>query len=223
MSKKIGKYKIGKHEHPKYTDSTIDILGDVTFSSASLQTIDGGSLTTTGILSASAGVIHATVTEHGTGGNVDLSNITSDHYLIISSSVTGSVKLPQATSDNVGMKIQVMIAAGGDGTEGGGITGSIGVTNSGTTTLSSGVISTYSTNAKVDTAFFSDGNAKVINLTGPQPNGDGIAKAGGAEGSIYKFLYQAADTIHVEAVGALGADGTVALTSDASSSVGLTF
>ena len=54
MSKKIGKYKIGKHEHPKYTDSTIDILGDVTFSSASLQTIDGGSLTTTGILSAIA-------------------------------------------------------------------------------------------------------------------------------------------------------------------------
>ena len=209
MSKKIGKYRIGKYEEQKYVDQLTDVSLDAT------QPVDANVLNSTGVISASAGILNSSLSDASATSNLDISDVSTDHKLFVTGKVTGSIKLPQATANNVGMKIDVLIA-------GGSVTGSIGFANGGSTVLNSGVVSLYSTNAKMDAEVLTTSVGKQLFLAPSPGQGDAVKKAGGAEGSVYKFVYQAANTVHLEAVGLLDDSGTPALVGgELTSSTGL--
>ena len=210
MSKKLGKYKLGRYEHQKYLQDGGNVqLGDS-------HTVDAQSLSGTGLISSSAGVLNTNFTVHSaTTGNLTVSTNNGDHNVFVTSKMTGSIILPQATANNVGMVIQVFVDSGAE------ITGSIGVSNSGTTQFTNGSVVLNSADAKMDSISLPD--CKQIFLaptTGSSAVDESLVKGGGLTGTNYKFIYQAADTIHVEGIGFID-DGTPALGTQLTSSTGL--
>tara|TARA_B100000424_G_scaffold250710_1_gene225592 strand:- start:364 stop:1002 length:639 start_codon:yes stop_codon:yes gene_type:complete len=203
MSKKLGKYKLGRYEHQKYLQDDGNVSLDST------HTVDAQALNGTGLISSSVGFLNTklTIMEGGTDTGVsDKTNIVGDHKIFVTGRLSQSIKLPQATATNAGDKIEVLVADGGI------ISASIGVSSTGTTRLSSGKVTVHSTNAKFQSLNFATDTSTQINLS------EAVSMAGGKEGSVYRFYYQEKDKIHVEANGLLGADGTIGLTSNISSS-----
>ena len=95
------------------------------------------------------------------------------------------------------------------------VSGSIGFADSGDTVMPGGNITVHSRDAKVDSIPM-PASTKAINL-----DSERVDNSGGGEGSHYKFVYQAADTVFCEATGLLDGDGTVALDGHATSTTGL--
>lgn len=212
MGKKIGKYKIGKHVRANYVDhDTNVVLG-------STQTISaGGDLSVGTIISSSLGsgsagypggfhskgisVIAAT-TANGFSAQ-DFSDVVADHKIVVSAAFSGSIKLPQATSTNTGMKIDVMVA--------GSMSGSIGFANSEDTVIDSGIVTLQSLDADKSHAVIvaaGDGQTRkrilVESLSGSSvrqgATSDGENLPGGGEGSRFNFYYAEANKVHVDAL-----------------------
>ena len=220
MAKRQGKYKLGKHEQ-----TILKNTGGANITLSDKQLVKGGKLGNTGIVTFTGGPVNTNLTDVSADVHmastwttepeaVDLTSVTGDHKVFLNGRSSGSVKLPQATATNAGMQIDVIVASGSH-------TGSIGFADSGETTLG-GSITVHSTNALNDTLDLPAGiGSKCIKLA-PGAAADAVKKAGGHEGSIYTFRYQAANTVALEAIGMIGADGTVATTAaNVTSSTGL--
>ena len=145
---------------------------------------------------------------NNTNTDVDVSSVTGDHKVVLTGTFAADVILPQATANNVGMVIEVLckVATATSGTI------RIGFLNSGST-LMNGIVTLSSTQALMDSAVLAD--AKVINL-----DADNVATAGGAEGSVYRFTYVAANDVFGECRGCL-TTGTPALDGSEQSTTGI--
>tara|TARA_R100000426_G_C4807182_1_gene105015 strand:- start:406 stop:933 length:528 start_codon:yes stop_codon:yes gene_type:complete len=138
----------------------------------------------------------------------DLSATDRDLTVVYTGEQAGDITLPQATAQNVGMKIKIIFAADCSGTAfklgyaSGGSTvmfGTLDVTSTGSPTLDAVVSFPITDNAK--------------NLV---MDDDAVATAGGAKGSMYTFCYYGSNTVHVYGRGIV-TTGTIA--TDASASV----
>ena len=178
--------------------TTLTNVGASTFAST---------LGVTGILTATAGVLNSNLTvSSATGTAVDLTSTASDLKVIMTGTWSGTIQLPQATANNVGMLIEIMLAADAD-TDG---TAIIAVSNAGSTVMT-GVVHLVSTDAKMDVIpiHATTNNTKAIHF-----DADAANHAGGKEGTIARFYYQAANKIFAEVRGITSA-GTPALDANA--------
>ena len=221
MSEKIGKYKIGKYEQQKYLDLSTNVVLDST------QTINPGGDLITGTTVSASGVAGAGLLNKGTtligGGQdadespVDLSSVSADHKVFVTGDYTGSIKLPQATSTNAGMLINVMVASN--------MSGSIGFADSGDTVFDSGQVTLIAQADTVSTGIVSVGNGKRIlieSLSGSAPGFTGANLVGGAEGSQFKCHYTEANKVVLDAFSRISNTAqNAALTSSFTSSTGL--
>ena len=162
--------------------------------------------------SALTGVIaNANVESRSATAAHSLEDITSDHTLILTGAHNGNITLPQATADNIGLKIKVVFAANKSGAH------KLGFANSGSTVMT-GYLETGALDAAAgdeNRSFALASSCKALELSSTAE-----AKAGGAAGSTYSFTYYAADRVHVEAHGRI-TTGTPGPTADASSGTGI--
>lgn len=171
--------------------------------------VAAGNVSVTGALTATLGIRNASVTvSSATSTDIDISDKAEDHKLFLTGTFAADVILPQATANNVGMCIEIFctVATATSGTI------RIGFLNSGSTVMN-GIIHLSSTGALMDSIPLDD--AKVVLL-----DADNVQLAGGAEGSIYRFYYQAANAVFAECRGCVTA-GTPALAAGAQSTTGI--
>ena len=201
MAKRIGKFRgISKRESALSLVDGGSIAGDLTVAGAS---------TFSDKITASGGILNTNVTVSSvTSAGIDLTSTASDLKLITTGTLGSAIKLPLATTSNAGMVIEIMCAAA-TATDG---SAKIQVEHAGSTVFSGGII-LNSTGAKMD-AINVTSSAKSIEL-----DADAADHAGGAEGSVYRFYYQAANKIFVEARGITTA-ATPALDGNASTTTG---
>ena len=125
----------------------------------------------------------------------DLSATTSNLVWYSNEQQAGNITLPQATAQNAGMTIKIIVAGDGIGDVGWSDTAfQLGCKSSGSTVLT-GYLTLGST---IGTA-----HIDAIKVTGKSlvlDRGE-ASKAGGAIGSTYLFTYLEANLIHVEASG----------------------
>lgn len=154
--------------------------------------IGSADLTTSGVVKSLSNVVYSTAT-----GDVDLSTTTQSSVVLLNGTITdgSDITLPQATTSNGGLVIEIVMGPGVVSAVTTGIR--IGVTNAGSTVLS-GVVRLACTGGSIDTLALSSGDGnKVINLD----SNDHTAGGGGA-GSRYTFYYTGiANTVFVVAEG----------------------
>jgi hypothetical protein len=219
---KAGKYVVGKHEASMWLGDNAH-LGNISLGATQLIKATSGTMQSTvgaagttfsstaevaGKITATAGVHSKNITVSSATADIDISSTAADLKLITTGTFANDIILPQATAANAGMKIEILLAAAcATGT-----VQRIGFLESGDTVMN-GVISLQSTSALGDNVVL--GNAKVINL-----DADDVNTAGGAEGSVYRFYYYAANAVFAEVRGQV-TTGTPALSGDAQSATGI--
>ena len=173
------------------------------------STLTNCTITTSALGTFSGGILNSSITvSNATSADIDISTVTGDHKLFTTGTFAADIILPQATAANAGMCIQVMLTAA-TATSG---TIRIGFLNSGSTVME-GIIVLSSTGALMDSIPLAA--AKVVLL-----DADNVQLAGGAEGSMYSFYYQAANKVFAYCNGAI-TGGTPALAGGAQSTTGI--
>ena len=139
---------------------------------------------------------------------LDVSSVAVDHKVFTTGTFAADIILPLATAANVGMCIEVFctVATAASGTI------RIGFLESGSTVMN-GIITLESTGALMDAAALA--SAKIVLL-----DADNVNLAGGAEGSIYRFYYQALNAVFAQVNGQV-TTGTPAIGGGAQSTTGI--
>ena len=153
----------------------------------------GGIATFTGETTV-AGIRNTDLIPNSGTAAIDLSSTTSDVKLVTTGVLAGDIKLPVATTDNVGMVIDIFIGA----TVASDASCGISVSNAGSTVIR-GVVTTsivVAANGKESTAMAVTGSIKRIIL-----DSNNAASSGGAIGSRYTFIYAGANLIFVDGMG----------------------
>ena len=202
MAKRIGKFKVTNRESALSLADGGDILGTLSVAGAS---------TFTGVVTAAAGVLNSDVTVSSATGAIDLTSVAADHKVYLTGTGAGQIKLPQATASNVGMCIEIYwtVAGATNGNQ------KLGFINSGSTVIT-GVILLASTGAKVDAASI---HGLVNNTKNLEFDADAADHCGGAEGTVVRVYYQAANKVFAEVRGITSA-ATPALDTNAASATG---
>ena len=183
MAKRFGKFKITNRESELSLVDGGDVNGNLSVT---------GTADFSGLVTATAGIRNAGVTvSNATSAQIDLTTVTGDHKLITTGTLAEAIKLPNATADNAGMVIEVLMAA--DVATNG--NAKIQVANGGGTNFSGG-ITLFST-----TADKADSIAIGASIQSIELDSDANDHAGGAEGSVYRFYYMSANNIFVDAKG----------------------
>ena len=138
--------------------------------------------------------INQNVTVHSATTALDATGIDADHKIFTSGVLAGAITLPQATTSNAGMIIEIYITAtvATDGTC------LVGFADAGSTVFG-GLLMTSITNgaaAKEVVARGVTASSKRLVL-----DADNVATAGGALGSWYRVIYQGANKVWVTGLG----------------------
>jgi hypothetical protein len=138
--------------------------------------------------------INQNVTVHSATTALDATGIDADHKIFTSGVLAAAITLPQATTSNAGMIIEIYITAtvATDGTC------LVGFADAGSTVFG-GLLMTSITNgaaAKEVVARGVTANSKRLVL-----DADNVATAGGALGSWYRVIYQGANKVWVTGLG----------------------
>ena len=165
-------------------------------------TIDAATLVVSGIRNKNV------VAQSGTAAE-DLTAVAQDLIWYAATAQAGAITLPQATANNVGMKIKIIAGATWSTTP-----FKLGFASGGSTVMT-GKIQVSALDAVLTTTFPVTANAKNLVI-----DADAVATAGGAVGSVYEFTYLAADLVICEA-NAFITTGTVATTAAASVTGGI--
>ena len=165
-------------------------------------TIDAATLVVSGIRNKNV------VAQSGTGAE-DLTAVAQDLIWYAATTQAGAITLPQASADNVGMKIKIIAGATWSTTP-----FKLGFASGGSTVMT-GKIQVSALDAVLTTTFPVTANAKNLVI-----DADAVATAGGAVGSVYEFTYLAANLVICEA-NAFITTGTVATTAAASVTGGI--
>jgi len=176
-------------------------------STSSFGTYIGNGSQITDITFANVGNTSVTA-QSGTGAE-DLTGTSSDLIWYASTTQAGAITLPQATANNVGMKIKIIAAASWATTP-----FKLGFASGGSTVMT-GRITVSALDAVLTTTFPVTSNAKNLVI-----DADAVATAGGAIGSVYEFTYLTSNLVLCEA-NAFITTGTVATTAAASVTGGI--
>tara|TARA_R110002012_G_scaffold102215_1_gene241750 strand:+ start:2342 stop:3469 length:1128 start_codon:yes stop_codon:yes gene_type:complete len=199
--------QVGK-DHPSFGVLHITNAGNVSSSGyVSASAFVGGGSQITDITFANVGNTSVTA-QSGTGAE-DLTGTSSDLIWYASTTQAGDITLPQATVNNVGMKIKIIAAASWATSP-----FKLGFTSGGSTVMT-GRITVSALDAVLTTTFPVTSNAKNLVI-----DADAVATAGGAIGSVYEFTYLTSNLVLCEA-NAFITTGTVATTAAASVTGGI--
>jgi len=155
------------------------------------------------------GVRNTDLTVVSTTTAKDLTHLTSDHTVIFTGTQAGAITLPQATASNVGMVVKVLFAADASDTA-----FKLGFADTGSTVLTGPLRL-----GAIDGTESVDGFRITANAKSLQIDSDDATAAGGAVGSNYTFIYQAANAVFCIANG-MCTTGTPALDAAASTTTG---
>lgn len=194
------------HNSVSLLGKTVLVSGSIA-STSSFGTYIGNGSQITDIAFANVGNTSVTA-QSGTGAE-DLTGSSSDLIWYASTTQAGDITLPQATANNVGMKIKIIAAASWATSP-----FKLGFTSGGSTVMT-GRITVSALDAVLTTTFPVTSNAKNLVI-----DADAVATAGGAIGSVYEFTYLTSNLVLCEA-NAFITTGTVATTAAASVTGGI--
>jgi len=171
-------------------------IDDLLVNKATVQNLRGEKFINKNLLVRSATTAH------------DLTATAHDLTVIYTGTMDGEISLPDATADNVGMKIKLCFAAAAGNTA-----RHMGFKDSGTTVLFGRLVTGLAAGAaaKENVTFAITSNAQSLEI-----DADDETAAGGAAGSTYEFTYFDVNKVFVEAFGVVG--GTTATAPDAAAS-----
>lgn len=167
-------------------------------------TIDADTLVVSGIRNKNV------VEQSGTAAE-DLTAVDQDVVWYANTAQAGDITLPQATANNVGMVIKIIVGT----TDWSGTAFKLGFANGGSTVMTGYIRLGSNAGSEAVDGFVITANAKALTI-----DADDVTGAGGAIGSTYTFTYLEANLVHVEANGQV-TTGTPALDAGASVTAGI--
>ena len=177
--------------------------GGIDINAAGAATIDAASLVVSSIRDKNV------VEQSGTAAE-DLTAVAQNVVWYSNAAQAGAITLPQATADNVGMVIKIIVGT----TDWSATAFKLGFANGGSTVLTGYI--RLGSNAGSEAV---DGFVVTVNAKSLEIDADDATAAGGAIGSTYTFTYLEANLVHVEANGQV-TTGTPALDAGASTTTG---
>jgi hypothetical protein len=175
-------------------------------------TLTNPTITTSGIVTTSGGLLNMNVAEQSGTAAEDLTATASDLVWYANTAQAGAITLPDATAANVGMRIKIIVGT----TSWSATAFKLGFADSGTCVLVGQVLlSALDGDATDATAGFTiTANAQSLEI-----DADDATAAGGAIGSMYDFTYLEANLVHCMAYGMV-TTGTPAPDAGASTTTG---
>ena len=149
-----------------------------------------------------AGFINTDITSsNASDTDINLTAVSSDHKLYTTGVLSAAVKLPQATSSNLGMIIEVFIGAHTNSGSG----GTLSVEDGEDTLFIGGFTTCRLLGGEADAESTSIGISHMLARSIVLDSNSGNS-AGGGKGSYYKFTYIAVNRVFVQGLGLVNYD-----------------